>query len=199
LFCLFFIAKSNFSIKELTYTTTLAEEGNYGFEFVAKTDNEEAVAEAFTCVPKAPAKANRPDGVLNGIYYDQNDRTKVTLCTYAGSKTAPAQHVFVVGDFNDWTISNDYQLHQATDSAYFWITLTGLTPKQEYAMQYVVVRADGVVKYISDLYSEKLLHPLDQYEPRKIDPTLMPYPEKGRDYVTVIQTERSIRCTRNLR
>lgn len=173
---------------ELTYTTTLAEEGNYGFEFVAKTDNEEAVAEAFTCVPKALAKANRPDGVLNGIYYDQNDRTKVTLCTYAGSKTAPAQHVFVVGDFNDWTISNDYQLHQATDSAYFWITLTGLTPKQEYAMQYVVVRADGVVKYISDLYSEKLLHPLDQYEPRKIDPTLMPYPEKGRDYVTVIQT-----------
>lgn len=173
---------------ELTYTTTLSAEGNYGFEFVAKTATEEATAEAFTCVPQAPAKANRPAGVLNGIYYDKNDQTKVTLCTYAGSKTEPAQHVFVVGDFNDWTINNDYQLSQATDSAYFWITLTGLTPKQEYAMQYVVVRADGVVKYISDLYSEKLLHPLDQYEPSKIDPTLMPYPEKGRDYVTVIQT-----------
>ncbi len=173
---------------ELTYTTTLSAEGNYGFEFVAKTDNEEATATAYTCVPQAPTKANRPDGVMNGIYYDKDDQTKVTLCTYAASKTEPAQHVFVVGDFNDWTISNDYQLRQATDSAYFWITLTGLTPKQEYAMQYVVVRADGVVKYISDLYSEKLLHPLDQYEPAKIDPSLMPYPEKGRDYVTVIQT-----------
>ena len=173
---------------ELTYTATLPAEGNYTFEFVAKTDNEEATATAYTCVPQAPTKANRPDGVLNGIYYDKDDQTKVTLCTYAASKTEPAQHVFVIGDFNDWTISNDYQLRQATDSAYFWITLTGLKPRQEYAMQYVVVRADGVVKYISDLYSEKLLHPDDQYEPRKIDPDLMPYPEKGHDYVTVIQT-----------
>lgn len=173
---------------EMTYTATLPAEGNYAFQLVAKTTSEEAVAEAFTCVPAAPRKTDRPAGVLNGIYYDAADPTKVTLCTYAASKTEPAQHVFVVGDFNDWTISNDYQLAQATDSAYFWITLSDLTPKQEYAMQYVVVRADGVVKYISDLYSEKLLHPDDQYEPRKIDPTLMDYPAKGRDYVTVIQT-----------
>lgn len=175
---------------ELTYSTTLSEEGNYHFELVAKTDTEEAVAEAFTCVPTAPVRANRPAGIVNGIYYDRTDPTKVTLCTYAASKTEPAKHVFVVGDFNNWTISNDYQLCQANDSAYFWLTVSGLTPKEEYAMQYVVVRADGAVKYISDLYSEKLLHPDDQYEPRKIDPTLMPYPEKGRDYVTVIQTDK---------
>lgn len=173
---------------ELTYSTTLSEEGNYRFELVVKTDTEEAVAEVFTCVPSSPVRANRPAGVVNGIYYDRTDPTKVTLCTYAAGKTDPAKHVFVVGDFNNWTISNDYQLRQANDSAYFWLTVGGLTPKEEYAMQYVVVRADGAVKYISDLYSEKLLHPDDQYEPRKIDPTLMPYPEKGRDYVTVIQT-----------
>ncbi len=173
---------------ELTYTATLPAEGNYTFEFIARNGDEEATATAYTCVPQAPQKADRPAGILNGIYYDKDDQTKVTLCTYAASKTEPAQHVFVIGDFNDWTVSNDYQLRQATDSAYFWITLTGLTPRQEYAMQYVVVRADGVVKYISDLYSEKLLHPDDQYEPRKIDPDLIPYPEKGHDYVTVIQT-----------
>ena len=175
---------------ELTYTATLPAEGNYTFEFIARNGDEEATATAYTCVPQAPQKADRPAGILNGIYYDKDDQTKVTLCTYAASKTEPAQHVFVIGDFNDWTVSNDYQLRQATDSAYFWITLTGLTPRQEYAMQYVVVRADGVVKYISDLYSEKLLHPDDQYEPRKIDPDLIPYPEKGHDYVTVIQTGR---------
>lgn len=173
---------------ELTYTATLPAEGNYTFEFIARNGDEEATATAYTCVPQAPQKADRPAGILNGIYYDKDDQTKLTLCTYAGSKTEPARHVFVVGDFNNWTVSNDYQLQQATDSAYFWITLTGLTPQQEYAMQYVVVRADGVVKYISDLYSEKLLHPDDQYEPRKIDPDLIPYPEKGHDYVTVIQT-----------
>ena len=175
---------------ELTYTATLPAEGNYTFEFIARNGDEEATATAYTCVPQASQKADRPAGILNGIYYDKDDQTKLTLCTYAGSKTEPARHVFVVGDFNNWTVSNDYQLQQATDSAYFWITLTGLTPQQEYAMQYVVVRADGVIKYISDLYSEKLLHPDDQYEPRKIDPDLMPYPEKGHDYVTVIQTGR---------
>ena len=100
----------------------------------------------------------------------------------------PAKHVFVVGDFNDWTISNEYQLHQANDSAYFWIELSGLTPQQEYALQYVVLRSDGQVKRISDLYSEKVLHPDDQYEPKKADPTLMDYPAKGEGYVTVIQT-----------
>ena len=71
---------------------------------------------------------------------------------------------------------------------YFWLDINGLTPQKEYAFQYVVVRSDGVVKRISDLFSEKVLHPNDQYEPKKIDPTLMDYPKQGSDYVTVIQT-----------
>ena len=99
-----------------------------------------------------------------------------------------AQHVFVVGDFNDWTISNEYQMKQ--DGYYFWLEITGLTPQQEYAMQYVVVRPDGVVKKISDLYSEKVLHKDDQWEPKKVNPDLMDYPAEGDGYVTVIQTDK---------
>lgn len=174
--------------KSLTYTATLDQEGDYTFRCVATYKNETAEVSASTCVPAAPAKQNRPTDILNGIYYDSQDDTKVTLCTYAGSKTEPAKNVFVVGDFNDWTISSDYQLRQATDSAYFWITLSGLTPGKEYAFQYVVVRPDGVVKRISDLYSEKVLTAEDQYEPRTVDPTLKPYPEQADGYCTVIQT-----------
>ncbi len=173
---------------EMTYTQTLDQQGNYDFELTVATANETATATASTCVPNNPTLANRPAGIVNGIYYDKDDNTKVTLCTYAGSKTEPAKHVFVVGDFNNWTISNDYQLKQATDSAYFWIELTGLTPQQEYAMQYAVVRADGKVVRISDLYSEKLLHKDDAWEPKQLDPDLMDYPLAGDGYVTVIQT-----------
>lgn len=173
---------------ELSYDYTINAAGNYAFVFTATVGDETATATANTCVPTAPRRANRPAGVLNGIYYDANDDTKVTLCTYAASKTEPAQHVYVVGDFNDWVISEDYQLAQANDSAYFWITLSGLEPKKEYAMQYVVVRADGETKYISDLFSEKLLHPDDQYEPSQVIPDLKPYPAQGDGYVTVIQT-----------
>ena len=175
---------------EMTYTHTLDKQGNYDFQLTAKIGAATKTATASTCVPNTPTKANRPKGIVNGIYYDKTDKTKVTLCTYAASKTEPAKHVFVVGDFNDWTISNDYQLKQANDSAYFWIELKGLTPQKEYAMQYVVVRADGVVKRISDLYSEKVLHKEDIWEPKKADPSLMDYPAAGDGYVTVIQTDK---------
>ena len=168
---------------QLTYDYTFSKQGNYNIEFAATSGTETAKATAFTCVPNAPTKANRPTGIVNGIYYDKNNSSKVTLCTYAGSKTDPAKNVFVVGDFNNWTVSNDYQLKQANDSAYFWIELNNLTPKQEYAMQYVVVRADGKVVRISDLYSTELMHPDDKWIPGYTSN----YPAEGDGYVTVIQ------------
>ena len=133
-----------------------------------------------------PVERIRPAGVTNGIYYGA-DGTSVTLCTYAASKTQSAKRVFLLGDMTNWKLSADYQLFK--DGNYFWITLTGLTPGQEYRFQYAVERADGLKKQISDLYSEKVLHPDDQYEPKKVDPDLLDYPAgKGADgYVTVIQ------------
>lgn len=131
-----------------------------------------------------PEERPRPAGVTNGIYYGA-DGTSVTLCTYAASKTQPAKRVFLLGDMTDWQLKAEYQLYK--DGNYFWITLTGLTPGQEYRFQYAVERADGVKKQISDLYSEKVLHPDDQYEPKKVDPNLLAYPAGGDGYVTVIQ------------
>lgn len=133
-----------------------------------------------------PTEKARPAGVSNGIYYGA-DGTSVTLCTYAASKTASAKRVFLLGDMTDWKLKAEYQLYK--DGNYFWITLTGLTPGQEYRYQYAVERADGVKKQISDLYSEKVIHPDDQYEPKKVDPDLLDYPTgKGANgYVTVIQ------------
>jgi len=166
----------------LTFSGSFSKANNYTFEFSATKDGKTVSASTFTCVPNNPTKQNRPSGIVNGIYYDKSNNKKVTLCTYAGSKTAPAKNVFVVGDFNNWQISNDYQLKQANDSAYFWIELNNLTPNKEYAMQYVVVRADGKVVRISDLYSEKLLHGDDKWIPGFTNN----YPEKADGYVTVI-------------
>lgn len=153
--------------------------------FLGEDNSQNDIWANFT--PTTPINKARPAGVDMGIYYDENDLTKVTLCTYAASKTQAAQHVLLLGDMTDWKLSNDYQLYK--DGNYFWITLTGLEPGKEYRYQYVVVRADGVKVQISDLYSEKVLHPDDAYEPTTADPTLIGYPLKGADggYVTVIQ------------
>ena len=137
--------------------------------------------------PEDTQVQTRPEGVVNGIYYGA-DGTSVTLCTYAASKTAPAQHVFLLGDMTDWKLDNAYQLKR--DGNYFWITLNGLEKGKEYRYQYAVIRDDGVKKQISDLFSEKVIHPDDKYEPKSADPTLIDYPTLGADggYVTVIQT-----------
>ena len=171
---------------ELNCEYTLAEAGDYVFTLTATKADEVKTATLATCVVSAPEQAARPAGVDMGIYYDDNDPTKVILCTYAASKTAAAQHVFVVGDFNDWAISNAYQMKQ--DGNYFWLEISGLEPQKEYALQYAVMRADGVMKKISDLYSEKVLHKDDQWEPKKVNPDLMDCPSQADGYATVIQT-----------
>ena len=136
--------------------------------------------------PQAVVEEARPSNISNGIYYDPEDPTSVTLCTYAASKTAAAKHVYVVGDMTNWKLNHDYQLKK--DDNYFWIKLTGLEPGKEYRFQYAIERADGEHKQISDLYSEKVLSRGDQIA-RKVDPSLIAYPINGADggYVTVIQ------------
>ena len=172
----------------LDYAYKLPAEGDYVFTLTATKGEEVKTVTAQTCVVSAPVQAARPAGIDMGIFYDENDHTKVTLSTYAASKKAPAKHVFVVGDFNNWAVSNNYQMKQ--DGNFFWLEINGLTPQKEYAFQYVVVREDGVVKKLSDLYSEKVLHKDDQYEPTTVNPDLMKYPVQGDGYVTVIQTNK---------
>ena len=151
------------------------------------TLGEETIGSIWDAVEgvEAVSKA-RPAGISNGIYYGA-DGTSVTLCTYAASKTESAKRVFLIGDMTDWKLNADHQLYK--DGNYFWIKLTGLTKGKEYRFQYAVERADGVKKQISDLYSEKVIHPDDKYEPKSVDPTLISYPKEGADggYVTVIQ------------
>ena len=136
-----------------------------------------------------PTTKARPTGIDQGIYYG-SDGTSVTLCTYAASRTESAKRVFLLGDMTNWKLDAAHQLYK--DGNYFWITLTGLEPQKEYRFQYAVERADGVKKQICDIYSEKVIHPDDKYEPKAQDPTLIDYPKRGADggYVTVIQTQK---------
>lgn len=145
--------------------------------------------------PKAVVEEKRPDGVDVGIYYDPDDATKVTLCTFAAAKMnltstedlIPAQYVYLFGDMNGWEFNNDYQLKR--DGNYFWITLTGLQARREYRFQYVVIRSDGIRKQITDLFCEKVLTKDDEGEPRKVNPSLLKYPDKADgSYVGIFQT-----------
>ena len=158
-----------------------------GGQDIFVTLGEETVGDIWDAVEGVAAVTQaRPAGLKQGITYGA-DGTSVTLCTYAASKTQAANRVFLLGDMTDWRLDAAHQLYK--DGNYFWITLTGLTPGKEYRFQYAVERADGVKVQISDLYSTKVIHPDDKWEPKTVDPTLISYPTQGADggYVTVIQ------------
>ena len=177
---------------QIKYSYTFEETGVYNVSFKAVADTLAdivPVSDVASIVVVNPVEETaRPEGMQAGISYPNNH--SANLCLYAGSKTQPAQNVFVVGDFNNWQVRPEYQMKR--DGFWFWINIDGLAPGVDYAFQYKVIRADGIVKHISDPYSTKLLHPDDRYEPKKVDPTLKSYPtasEADGGYVTVINTQ----------
>ncbi len=167
----------------LAYSHTFSEGGDYKFILTVTTAKDVAKDSVFISVMQPTVTKTRPITDM-GIHFSA-DQKSVTLVTYAASKTDPAKAVYVVGDFNNWAISADYQMYR--DGNYFWLTIDNLTLGEDYAFQYWVIRSDGKMKKLSDLYSTELLHPDDQYEPKKVNPDLRDYPAKGDSYVTVIR------------
>jgi 1,4-alpha-glucan branching enzyme len=103
-----------------------------------------------------------PDGI-NII-----DNNTVTFILYAPYK----KDVFVVGDFNGWTLNNDYLMKK--DGDYWWLTVNNLQPDEEYAFQYFV---DGNL-YVGDAYAQKILDPWNDKNISSLAyPNIKPYPE----------------------
>lgn len=131
--------------------------------------------ELFT--PSEPMTKARPDGISDGINY--MDNTTVILQLYAPGK----KHIHLLGDFNEWKRSNDWQLYK--DGDYWWYKLTNLEKGKEYAFQYLV---DNSFK-IADPYTEKILDPVyDPQIPATIYPGLKTYPVQTENIVSVLQT-----------
>lgn len=122
-----------------------------------------------------------PAGVTDGINYEPGD-TSATLVLYAPKKTK----IIVLGDFNNWTPSLNYQMNETPDSLRFWIRLTGLTPGVEYAYQYQI---DGSLT-VADYNAEKILDKnVDPQIPSTTYPNLKPFPANAvGSIVSVLQT-----------
>lgn len=133
-----------------------------------------------------PAAQARPAGLRDGITYGSS--TEATLSLFAPGKS----HVYLIGDFNDWQVRDEFLLKRdvlKADSVWHWITLTGLTPGQEYGFQYLV---DGAIR-VADPYSEKILDPWnDSFISSTTYPNLKPYPTgKTENVVGVLQPGRT--------
>ncbi len=89
--------------------------------------------------------------------------------------------VHLIGDFNDWEVSDEYKMRKDGDR--FWIKIGGLNPSQEYVCQYLI---DGAIR-VADPYTTKISDPWnDKYISPTIYPNLIGYPEGKTDEIAMV-------------
>ena len=133
---------STSAVTILNYTLTATTQGTHLIKLVADNGTEVVEDSAYYTVNPSITYQNPPTGTKNGINYI-NDST-VVLRLYAPEK----EHVYVIGDFNQWVPSANYYMNLSLDSTTWWITIDGLTPGQRYGYQYLI---DGNLKLADPL------------------------------------------------
>lgn len=161
------IVKSASAATELIHNFTFSTTSDYRL-IASATANGITVRDTVNvCVPGPVVEESLPAGMKQGA--NTIDEQSVVLVLKAPDKS----NVFVLGEFNDWTQLNAYQMKKDGDN--WWIRLEGLVPGHLYAYQYLV---DGNIK-ISDPYTELVL---DQWNDQWINfgitrfPDLKPFP-----------------------
>jgi glycosidase len=138
---------SNASANTLNYTLTATTQGTHQLKFVANNGAEIKQDSIYYTVNPSVVYQNPPVGTKNGINYLSD--TSVLLRLYAPEK----EHVYVIGDFNQWLPSSNYHMNLSLDSTTWWLTINGLVPGQRYGYQYLI---DGTMK-IADPLSPLIL------------------------------------------
>jgi glycosidase len=147
------------------------------FRLVAEDALGRTVDESVGILPPDVVDAARPDGLEDGVTVV--DESTIRLSLFAPYKG----FVHVIGTFNGWTADAASLLFRdaggevpaTADSVWWWTEITGLTPGEEVAFQYLV---DGALR-IADPYSAKVLLPDDQFISEATYPGLMPYPAEA--------------------
>jgi 1,4-alpha-glucan branching enzyme len=155
----------NNSIKTVTNSKTISSSytfsatGNHLIKAKATENSITKEQEISVYVKTTTQNQTRPSGIKNGV--TKNADGTVTFLLLAPQK----QDVFLLGDFNNWSLQESYQLKK--DGDYFWTTISGLDPNTEYAYQYYI----DYDKKIADPYAEKVL---DQSNDKFISATNYP-------------------------
>jgi len=152
----------------------------YKIKAVAVNDTG-MVADSFYYYVRPPVTIEAlPAGILDGANYTGDQ--SVTLSLFAPYK----EYIYIIGDFNDWEISDAPYMKRTPDGERFWFEIDSLVPGKEYIYQYFI---DGKIR-IGDPYAEKISDPSnDKYIDDETYPDLIPYPT-GKTYgiASVLQT-----------
>jgi len=154
--------------------------GSFWLKAVAENDTAMVSDSSYFFVRPPITTAPLPYGIKTGITYTSD--TSATLVLFAPWK----EHVFILGDFNNWTANGNSYMKRSPEGFYYWIQLNNLVPQQEYAYQFLI---DGYLK-VGDPYAEKISDPYnDSSISETTYPDLINYPyNKTNGIVSLLQT-----------
>ncbi len=153
--------------KTLNYNLNVTSAGTHEVKVTATNVTETKESVFFYVVPKPLQVSEPPAGMNLGANYLLGD-TSILLKFYAPNK----QNIFVIGNFNNWTLNTNYQMNRSADGATWWLVIGGLSPLQRVNYQYVV---DGSLK-VADPLSELILSADDAGISASTFPNLPAYP-----------------------
>ena len=129
-----------------------------------------------------------PSGAQYGINITGQE---VTLVLYEKDKDGKHYpHCFLVGDFNDWKVSNRFQMKRDENAGCWWYKLSGMDAGKEYRFQYHLVDSEGDALRISDPYSEIVYSGEDKWISSSTYPDMPAYPSGTSGLVSAFQINR---------
>ena len=162
--------------KSISKSYTFSSTGQQKIKAKAIEGSSTKSNEIAVYVKTTTQNVTKPTNTKNGVTFN-NDGT-VTFILLAPQKN----DVFLIGDFNNWSLHEDYQLKK--DGDYFWTTLNGLDANTEYAYQYFI----DYDKKIADPYAEKVLDKNnDKYISTSNYPNLKSFPEGATGVVSTFK------------
>lgn len=172
---------------DISFDTSISSNGTYTLTVTADDGTTSKTKTATINVFAPVTSQDHLAGLLYGPNYDENDPSKATLLLHMPTQ-GPISVVHVIGDFNNWTVSEAYKMKRTTAGDVWWLELTGLTPGQEYVYQYLV---NGSIKS-GDPYADKVSDPDDQHISATRYPDLIAYPSDKTEFrATVLQTNQT--------
>jgi len=153
----------------LSYNWQANSYGNQHIVVNAYGNDNITEAETSVFIRQEVPIAALPDDVINGINYI--DGNTVTLVLH--DPPAMKEFVFVIGDFNDWEVTDEHYMNRTPDGTRYWLTITDLEADNEYGFQYYI---DGELR-LADPYTHKVLDPWNDHWINDFNyPDLKPYP-----------------------
>lgn len=145
------ILSQSMSSLELTHTFSSPTSGDFWIRFTANDGSETAQDSTFILVTSPPNVANPPQEALMGLNRIAAD--SVVFRLHAPEKN----NVYLVGDFNNWTPSANYQMNLSVDGTTWWIGIGGLEENTRYGYQYLIDSqpfADPISELIADPWND---------------------------------------------